>query len=158
LMHERFGFTLSLGLRTTCPFDVGARPVVVPIEKQHARPDVDGLVVLRREVMIETGEQQAFNARVAFSDAQLFSWCVVGSQWIHFVCSLFCPSTEVTAACPEQRRRVSPAEFASGAANSTVSGVIITRYKEKGRDVFGVPASLCSGGPSGPLLAHEARD
>jgi len=35
------------------------------IEKERARPDVDGLVVLSGEIMIEASEQELFDLRVA---------------------------------------------------------------------------------------------
>ena len=37
------------------------------IEEQHARPDVDRELVLAGEVVIEPGEQQLFDSRVAIA-------------------------------------------------------------------------------------------
>ena len=37
---------------------------MTPIQEQCARPDVDRLLVLRREVMIETNEQQLLDLEV----------------------------------------------------------------------------------------------
>ena len=56
---------LPLGLRAARPLDVGARAIVMPIEKQHARPEVDGLFVVAGEVLVEAGEQELLDPRVA---------------------------------------------------------------------------------------------
>jgi hypothetical protein len=40
---------------------------VTAIEKEHARPDADGELVLRSEVMIEAGEQELFDFRLAIN-------------------------------------------------------------------------------------------
>jgi len=37
---------------------------VIPIQEQRAGPDVDRLLVLRREVMIQTHEQELLDLRV----------------------------------------------------------------------------------------------
>ena len=64
-LQQLFGFALPLGQRAARPLDVRARPRVAAIEKQRARPDVDGLVVLGGEVVIEAGEQELLDLRVA---------------------------------------------------------------------------------------------
>ena len=60
-----FGFALTLGERTSCPLDVGAGARMVAIEEERAGPDVDGEVVVRGEIMIETDQQELFDFRVA---------------------------------------------------------------------------------------------
>src|SRR5262249_55063194 len=65
-LQQFLGLTLLLGKRAARPLDVGARPRVAAIEKQRARPDVDGVVVLAREVMVEAGEQQLLDLGIAF--------------------------------------------------------------------------------------------
>ena len=70
LMNERFGNALAFGLRAARAIDVGARPIVGPIEKQHARPEVDGLFEFAGEVVIETGHEQMLDPRFVSG-----SWC-----------------------------------------------------------------------------------
>ena len=62
-MHERFGNALAFGLRAAGAIDIGTRPIVGPIEKQHARPEVDGLFELTGEVVIEAGHEQMLDPR-----------------------------------------------------------------------------------------------
>jgi hypothetical protein len=64
-LQQFFGFALALGEGAPRPFDIGARPRVTAIEKQRARPDVDGQLVARREVVIETDEKELLDFRVA---------------------------------------------------------------------------------------------
>jgi hypothetical protein len=45
-MHEGFRDALLLGLGAARAIDVGARPIVIAIEKEHARPEIDGLFEL----------------------------------------------------------------------------------------------------------------
>ena len=54
LMKNRFRLTQSLGLRTARTLDVRARAAMMAIEKQNARPQIDGLFVLVGEVLIKT--------------------------------------------------------------------------------------------------------
>ena len=63
-MHERFRNALLLGLRAAGAIDVGARAIVIAIEKQHARPEVDGRFELVREIVIETGHEEMLDPRV----------------------------------------------------------------------------------------------
>ena len=58
---------LFLRERAPGPFDVRARLRVGAVEEQHARPDVDRELVLAREVVVETGEQQLFDPGVAIT-------------------------------------------------------------------------------------------
>ena len=64
-MQQLFRLALPLGLRAARPLDVGARAIVAAVEKQHARPDVDGRLVVAGEVMIEPLQQQLLDARLA---------------------------------------------------------------------------------------------
>jgi hypothetical protein len=41
---------------------------VASIEKEGAGPDVDGLLVLRGEVVVQTGEEELLDLRVAIGD------------------------------------------------------------------------------------------
>ena len=70
LVEHGFGFALSLGLSTARPLDVSAGAAVVPIEKQDARPEIDGLFVLIGEIQVEAREQQLLDPRVALGAAQ----------------------------------------------------------------------------------------
>ena len=63
LVHERFGNALAFGLRAARAIDVGTRPIVGPIEKQHAGPEIDGLFEFAGEVVIETGHEQMLDPR-----------------------------------------------------------------------------------------------
>jgi hypothetical protein len=64
LVNERLGNALLLGLRAAGAVDVSAGAVVRPVEKQHARPEIDGLFVLTREVVIEAGHEQMLDPRL----------------------------------------------------------------------------------------------
>ena len=64
LVHQRLGNTLALGLRAARALDVGARPVVRPIEEQHPRPEIDGLFELTGEIVIKAGHEQVLDPRV----------------------------------------------------------------------------------------------
>src|SRR5439155_15039906 len=57
-LQQLLRLALPLGERAARALDVGARPRVAAIEKQRAGPHVDGLFVLRREVVIEAGEKK----------------------------------------------------------------------------------------------------
>ena len=69
-MKDGLGLALQLGLRAARALDIGARAIVVAIEKQHARPEVDGLFVLTGEVLVEPGEEQLLDAGVTLGVAQ----------------------------------------------------------------------------------------
>src|SRR5687768_4099670 len=60
-------FTLALRNRASRTLDIGACACVTPIQEEHARPDVDGEIVSAGEVMIESREQQFFDAAVAIA-------------------------------------------------------------------------------------------
>ena len=64
-VQQLFRFAKLLGERAAGTVDVGSRPGMAPIEKQHPRPDVDRLFVPCREVMVQPGKQQLFDLRIA---------------------------------------------------------------------------------------------
>jgi glutamate formiminotransferase len=64
-LQQLFRLTLALGNGAARPLDVRARARMTAIEEERARPHVDRLVVLRREVVIEADEQEMFDFRVA---------------------------------------------------------------------------------------------
>ena len=64
-LQQLLGLPLPLGQRAARPLDVRAGARVAAIEKQRARPDVDRVLVVRGEVVIEAGEQQLLDLRVA---------------------------------------------------------------------------------------------
>jgi hypothetical protein len=64
ILQELLRLSLALGERAARALDVRPGPRMTPIQEQHAGPDVDRLLVLRREVMIETNEQQLLDLRV----------------------------------------------------------------------------------------------
>ena len=70
LVHERFGLALTLGLRSPHPIDVGAGPVVGPVEKEDASPDVDRVIHPPGKVIVEPRDEQLFDARLAFGVSQ----------------------------------------------------------------------------------------
>ena len=63
-VDQGFGDALLLGLRAARAIDVGARPIVVAIEEQHARPEVDGRFELAREIVIEARDEEILDARL----------------------------------------------------------------------------------------------
>ena len=64
-LQQLLGLPLALGQGAARPLDVGTGTRVTAIEKQHACPDADRVIVLCGEVMIEAGEQQLLDFRVA---------------------------------------------------------------------------------------------
>ena len=66
LMQGRVGFAFAFSLSPPGTFDIRARAVVLPIEKQHTSPEIDGVFVAVGEVFVETGEQQLLDPRIAF--------------------------------------------------------------------------------------------
>ena len=58
ILQQLFGFTLPLGEGAACPVDVGARPRMAAVEKERARPDIDGELVAAGEVVVETDQQE----------------------------------------------------------------------------------------------------
>ena len=65
-MDERFGHALLLGLRAARAIDVGAGAIVIAIEEQHARPEIDGRFELAGEIVIEPRDEEMLDARVLF--------------------------------------------------------------------------------------------
>ena len=63
-VQQLFRLALPLGERAAGPLDVRPRPRMTPIQKKRPRPDVDGVVVLRGEVMVEADEEELFDLRV----------------------------------------------------------------------------------------------
>src|SRR5262245_17142936 len=59
------GLALSLSKRATSPLDVGARAIVMTVEKNNARPDADRALVLSAEIVIEPGEEQLLDTRLS---------------------------------------------------------------------------------------------
>ena len=64
-MQELLRFALTLRDRLACAIDVRAGAIVIAIEKDDARPDVDRLFVFRGEVLIQTRNEKFFDARRA---------------------------------------------------------------------------------------------
>ena len=64
-LQQFLGLPLPLGERAARPIDVRARAGVAAVEKQRARPDVDGEFVVGGEVMVEAGEQQLLDFGIA---------------------------------------------------------------------------------------------
>ena len=56
---------LALGDRAAGAFDVSAGTGMTAVDEQHARPDVDRLIVLVGEVVRQAGEQELFDVRIA---------------------------------------------------------------------------------------------
>lgn len=61
-MQELFGFALAFRYRGAGAVDVRAGAIVVALEKHNARPDVDGLFVFSGEIVVETGNEELFDA------------------------------------------------------------------------------------------------
>ena len=59
--------SLALGERAPRPFNVRAGTRMIAIEEERARPDVDSLIVLPREIVIQTGEEELLDFGVAIS-------------------------------------------------------------------------------------------
>src|SRR5258706_16127409 len=82
-MQQFLRLALPLGNRASRALDVGPGAVVVALEKDDARPDVDGLFVVSGEVMIESGDKEFFDARGAIA---IVGWCRcacgIGAQWL----------------------------------------------------------------------------
>ena len=64
LVDQGFGLALPLGLRAPRALDVGASAIVMAIEEQDARPEIDGGVELAGEVVIEPRDEQVLDAHV----------------------------------------------------------------------------------------------
>jgi len=59
------GLALSLGKRAASPLDVGARTIMMTVEKNNARPDADRALVLSAEIVIESGEEELLDSRLS---------------------------------------------------------------------------------------------
>ena len=66
-VQELLALALPLRDGAARAVDVGLGPGVPAIEEEHARPDADRELVLAGEVVIETGEEEVFHARVALA-------------------------------------------------------------------------------------------
>ncbi len=64
VLQEFLGLSLALGERAARALDVRPGPRMIPIQEQRSGPDVDRLLVLSREVMIQTNEQELLDLRV----------------------------------------------------------------------------------------------
>ena len=64
-MQQFLRFPLLLGKRTASALDVRTGPPVAALEKRHPGPDIDGLFVSAFEVVVETGQQEPFDQRIA---------------------------------------------------------------------------------------------
>ena len=64
-VKELLRFALTLGERAARPLDVRASAIVIALQKNHARPDANGAFVLAGEIVIESREQQLFDAGLA---------------------------------------------------------------------------------------------
>ncbi len=81
-MRQLFGFALPLGEGAPRPIDVRARTGVAAIEKQHAAPHVDRRFVLRREIVIQAGEEQLLDLRVVIGVGRGERALAVGAKQI----------------------------------------------------------------------------
>ena len=63
-MNERFGNSLLLRLRAAGAIDVGPRAIMMSVEKQYARPEIDRGFELSGKIVIEAGHQQMLDPRV----------------------------------------------------------------------------------------------
>src|SRR6185436_15232986 len=79
-MQQLVRLALALGLRAARTIDVRAGTRVAAIEKQDARPDVNGLFVIAGEVSIQTDEQELLDSRVALVSFERVSGGSVGRQ------------------------------------------------------------------------------
>ena len=57
-LQQLFASAMTLGHRGSRPIDVGTRAGVVTIEEEDAGPDVNGVLVLLREVAVEAFEKE----------------------------------------------------------------------------------------------------
>jgi hypothetical protein len=90
-MQQFLRLALPLGDRASRALDVRAGTVVIALEKHHARPDVDRVLVFSREVMIETGDEQLFDARGAIGIVRGGIWRAGGiAQWLRHQVRVSC--------------------------------------------------------------------
>jgi hypothetical protein len=78
LVDQGFGLALLFGLGATRALDVGPGTVVMAVQEQDTGPHVDGGLEVAGEVVIETGDQQLFDARVLPRRARTAGWRWMG--------------------------------------------------------------------------------
>ena len=66
-LDKLIAFALSFGNGTAGAIDVGLGAGVAAIEEEHPRPNADRELVLAGEIVVETGEEKAFDPRVSFA-------------------------------------------------------------------------------------------
>ena len=66
-VQQLLAFALTLGDGAAGALDVGPGARMAAIEEQDPRPDADGELVLTGKIMVEAGEEQVFDARVALA-------------------------------------------------------------------------------------------
>ena len=64
-INARWRFLCAVRHCRSRTVDVGTGTIVIALQEDHARPDIDRLFVFRCEVMIETGDEKGFDARRA---------------------------------------------------------------------------------------------
>lgn len=64
VVEQFLRLALALGEGAAGPFDVRARPVVVPIEEHNARPHADRALILAGKIVIETREEELLDSRL----------------------------------------------------------------------------------------------
>jgi hypothetical protein len=82
-MKALFGLALTLSKCAAGALDIRAGTAVASLEKRHTRPHVDRLLVVAPEVVVETGQQQLFDTRGAFSLAQRARVRRICAEWLH---------------------------------------------------------------------------
>jgi hypothetical protein len=83
LMQGGIGLAFAFGLSPAGAFNVRTRAVVLPIEKQDAGPQIDGVFVAVGEVFVETAEQQLLDPRIAFRAGKRLGRTQVRALRIH---------------------------------------------------------------------------
>ena len=66
-LQQLIAFPLPLGDGAAGTIDVRPRPRVAAIEEEDARPHADGELMLTDKIVIEPGEEEVFDARVALA-------------------------------------------------------------------------------------------
>src|SRR5262249_42477265 len=69
VVDELLSLALTLGDRAARALDVGAGAGVAAVEEEHPGPDIDRQLVLTREIVIETAEQELLDAGVTIAIA-----------------------------------------------------------------------------------------
>jgi len=81
-VQEFLGFPLPLGNRRSRAVDVRASPIVIALEEDDARPDIDCLFVFGCEVMIKTGDEKFFDARRALGVVRSWRLGRIAALWL----------------------------------------------------------------------------